>query len=132
MLQNQLFVDGHVQIFAKHGFTQWTLIGDYRSSAASSPSSSRPSCRLPLRPSSTGVSGPSTRGHRRLQCHWRRHLLSPIIVARLVPSARGITLVWLLGGLLAFAGAMAYAQARRGAARAPAVSMCICATPTDR
>ena len=35
---------------------------------------------------------------------------SPIIVARLVPSARGITLVWLLGGLLAFAGAMAYAE----------------------
>lgn len=35
---------------------------------------------------------------------------SPIIVARLVPSARGIALVWLLGGLLAFAGAMAYAE----------------------
>ena len=35
---------------------------------------------------------------------------SPIIVARLVPSARGISLVWLLGGLLAFAGAMAYAE----------------------
>ena len=29
MLQNQLFVDGHVQIFAKYGSTQWTLIGDY-------------------------------------------------------------------------------------------------------
>ena len=34
----------------------------------------------------------------------------PIIVARLVPSARGIALVWLLGGALAFAGAMAYAE----------------------
>lgn len=29
MLQNPLFVDAHVQIFAKHGSTQWTLIGDY-------------------------------------------------------------------------------------------------------
>lgn len=29
MLQNQLFVDGHVQIFAKYASTQWTLIGDY-------------------------------------------------------------------------------------------------------
>jgi len=35
---------------------------------------------------------------------------SPIIVAGLVPSARGILLVWLLGGALAFAGAMAYAE----------------------
>ncbi len=35
---------------------------------------------------------------------------SPIIVAGLVPSARGMLLVWLLGGLLAFAGAMAYAE----------------------
>jgi APA family basic amino acid/polyamine antiporter len=35
---------------------------------------------------------------------------SPIIVAGLVPSARGMLLVWLVGGLLAFAGAMAYAE----------------------
>ena len=35
---------------------------------------------------------------------------SPIIVAGLVPSARGMLLVWLLGGALAFAGAMAYAE----------------------
>jgi basic amino acid/polyamine antiporter, APA family len=35
---------------------------------------------------------------------------SPIIVAGLVPSARGILLVWAIGGLLAFAGAMAYAE----------------------
>lgn len=35
---------------------------------------------------------------------------SPIIVAGLVPSARGMLLVWLLGGVLAFAGAMAYAE----------------------
>ncbi|MGE3955878.1 MAG: APC family permease [Vicinamibacterales bacterium] len=35
---------------------------------------------------------------------------SPIIVAGLVPSARGMLLVWLLGGMLAFAGAMAYAE----------------------
>jgi APA family basic amino acid/polyamine antiporter len=35
---------------------------------------------------------------------------SPIIVAGLVPSARGILVVWLLGGALAFAGAMAYAE----------------------
>jgi basic amino acid/polyamine antiporter, APA family len=35
---------------------------------------------------------------------------SPIIVAALVPSARGMLLVWLLGGALAFAGAMAYAE----------------------
>ncbi len=35
---------------------------------------------------------------------------APVIVASLVPSARGILLVWLLGGLLAFAGAMAYAE----------------------
>ena len=35
---------------------------------------------------------------------------SPILVAQLVPSARGIALVWLLGGALAFAGAMAYAE----------------------
>ena len=35
---------------------------------------------------------------------------SPIIVAQLVPSARGILLVWFLGGALAFAGAMAYAE----------------------
>jgi APA family basic amino acid/polyamine antiporter len=35
---------------------------------------------------------------------------APIIVAGLVPSARGMLLVWLLGGLLAFAGAMAYAE----------------------
>ena len=34
----------------------------------------------------------------------------PILVARFVPSARGIALVWLLGGALAFAGAMAYAE----------------------
>lgn len=35
---------------------------------------------------------------------------APIIVAQLVPSAPGILLVWLLGGALAFAGAMAYAE----------------------
>ncbi len=35
---------------------------------------------------------------------------SPVIVAGLVPSARGILLVWLLGGALAFAGATAYAE----------------------
>jgi len=35
---------------------------------------------------------------------------SPIIVSTLVPSAGGILLVWLLGGLMAFAGAMAYAE----------------------
>lgn len=35
---------------------------------------------------------------------------SPIIVAGLVPSARGMLMVWLLGGALAFAGAMAYAE----------------------
>lgn len=35
---------------------------------------------------------------------------SPIIVAGLVPSARGMLLVWLVGGVLAFAGAMAYAE----------------------
>ena len=35
---------------------------------------------------------------------------TPILVAGLVPSARGTLLVWLLGGALAFAGAMAYAE----------------------
>ncbi len=35
---------------------------------------------------------------------------SPIIVAGLVPSARGMLFVWFLGGALAFAGAMAYAE----------------------
>lgn len=35
---------------------------------------------------------------------------SPIIVAGLVPSARGILLVWCIGGALAFAGAVAYAE----------------------
>jgi APA family basic amino acid/polyamine antiporter len=35
---------------------------------------------------------------------------SPVIVAGLVPSARGILLVWFIGGALAFAGAMAYAE----------------------
>ena len=34
----------------------------------------------------------------------------PVIVAQLVPSRSGILLVWLLGGALAFAGAMAYAE----------------------
>jgi APA family basic amino acid/polyamine antiporter len=34
----------------------------------------------------------------------------PILVAGMVPSASGIIGVWLLGGLLAFAGAMAYAE----------------------
>lgn len=34
----------------------------------------------------------------------------PIIIAQLVPSAPEIMLVWLLGGGLAFAGAMAYAE----------------------
>jgi len=34
----------------------------------------------------------------------------PIIIAQLVPSAPGIMLVWLFGGALAFAGAMAYAE----------------------
>ena len=29
MLQNTLFVDAHVQVFAKYGSTQWTLIGEY-------------------------------------------------------------------------------------------------------
>jgi APA family basic amino acid/polyamine antiporter len=35
---------------------------------------------------------------------------APVIVAGLVPGARGILTVWLVGGLLAFAGAMAYAE----------------------
>ena len=35
---------------------------------------------------------------------------SPVIVAGLVPSARGVLLVWLIGGALAFAGAVAYAE----------------------
>ena len=34
----------------------------------------------------------------------------PILVAGLVPSAMGMLGVWLLGGVLAFAGAMAYAE----------------------
>jgi len=34
----------------------------------------------------------------------------PIIVAGLVPSGPGLFAVWLLGGVLAFAGAMAYAE----------------------
>jgi basic amino acid/polyamine antiporter, APA family len=34
----------------------------------------------------------------------------PILVAGLVPSAVGMLSVWLLGGVLAFAGAMAYAE----------------------
>jgi APA family basic amino acid/polyamine antiporter len=34
----------------------------------------------------------------------------PILVAGLVPSAAGMLGVWLLGGVLAFAGAMAYAE----------------------
>ena len=34
---------------------------------------------------------------------------SPVIVAGLVSGARGLLLVWVIGGLLAFAGAMAYA-----------------------
>src|SRR5207249_2425020 len=34
----------------------------------------------------------------------------PMIVAQLVPSGPAIMLVWLLGGMLAFAGAMAYAE----------------------
>jgi APA family basic amino acid/polyamine antiporter len=34
----------------------------------------------------------------------------PILVAGMVPSAPGMLAVWLLGGLLAFAGAMAYAE----------------------
>jgi basic amino acid/polyamine antiporter, APA family len=34
----------------------------------------------------------------------------PILVARLVPDARGMLLVWLAGGALSFAGAMAYAE----------------------
>jgi hypothetical protein len=29
MLANTLFVDARVQLFAKHGSTQWTLIGEY-------------------------------------------------------------------------------------------------------
>ena len=34
----------------------------------------------------------------------------PILVAQLVPDARGMLLVWALGGVLALAGAMAYAE----------------------
>ncbi len=34
----------------------------------------------------------------------------PVLVARFVPDERGILLVWLAGGALAFAGAMAYAE----------------------
>jgi len=34
----------------------------------------------------------------------------PIIVAGLLPDARSVLLIWLLGGALAFAGAMAYAE----------------------
>ncbi len=34
----------------------------------------------------------------------------PILVAQRVPDPRGALLVWLVGGLLAFAGAMAYAE----------------------
>ncbi len=34
----------------------------------------------------------------------------PILVAQLVPDARAALLVWLAGGVLAFAGAMAYAE----------------------
>jgi len=34
----------------------------------------------------------------------------PIIVASMVPDARGVLAVWLIGGALAFAGAMAYAE----------------------
>src|SRR5207247_7023736 len=34
----------------------------------------------------------------------------PILVAQLVPDARAILVVWLVGGAFAFAGAMAYAE----------------------
>ncbi len=30
LLQNKLFVDARVQVFAKHGSTQWARLGDYR------------------------------------------------------------------------------------------------------
>jgi APA family basic amino acid/polyamine antiporter len=35
---------------------------------------------------------------------------TPILVAQLVPDARAVLAVWLVGGALAFAGAMAYAE----------------------
>jgi APA family basic amino acid/polyamine antiporter len=34
----------------------------------------------------------------------------PMIVAQMIPDARGVLLIWLIGGALAFAGAMAYAE----------------------
>ena len=54
---------------------------------------------------------PVRRGHdRHLQRRRRRHLLHPAMVAGLVPSGWAMLSVWLVGGVLAFAGAMAYAE----------------------
>src|SRR4029079_9469879 len=40
----------------------------------------------------------------------RGHFFVPILVAKLLPDARAILLVWVIGGAFAFAGAMAYAE----------------------
>ncbi len=113
MLKNTYFVDAKAEVFAKYASIQWQKIGEYpiarqliaqmsaTAKAIDSPSVPTLDRRLgPLDAAAIVVSNVIGSGI----------FFVPVIVAQMVPDARAFLLVWLIGGALAFAGAMAYAE----------------------
>ena len=122
MLQHSMFKDAKVELFVKHGSKQWTRLGEFRVTGSCSPNDGRSMTgRTPADPSK----GASPRSGRAARTAARPVdaaavvvsnvigsgiLLMPAIVARMTPDYWALMSVWLVGGPLAFAGAMAYAE----------------------
>ena len=108
MLQNSQFVDAKVDVFAKYGSAQWVKLGDTRSRVSFS--------HVDRPPALT-----STALDRRLgPVDAAAIVISNVIgvgifatrafVASLAPAPWAMIGVWVAGGVLAFAGAMVYAE----------------------
>ena len=106
-------MDAKVDIFAKYSNTQWVRIGDFAIArelivemsravpAARFLSGISLDCRLgPFDAAAIVVSNVIGGGI----------FFVPLIVTQLIPDARAILFIWLIGGGLSFAGAMAYAE----------------------
>ncbi len=119
MLQHAMFKDAKVELFVKHGSRQWARLGEYprRPAALHQMTDRSMTGRSPADP----PAGAQPDLERRLgtidaaavvvsNVIGSGILLMPAIVARLAPDYWALMAAWLVGGLLAFAGAMAYAE----------------------
>ena len=106
--QAPMFQDVRVHVFAKHSASQWVEIATYdvpRSDPGAVGGAASGPCGLerrlgPLDAAAIVISNVIGGGI----------FFVPVIVAQLVPNPVAMLAVWLVGGALAFAGAMAYAE----------------------